>query len=127
MDPILLPYTSDPYQIHLFPVSPNGHAFQCKFSLRYLPAPDIWIFSIGNALTGEEYVRQIPLICSYGALTDLLAPFQYLFSGDGLGCLYCFTKAEEADTVNPSENNLSQFHILWTDSDEISSLEDDDE
>ena len=54
MDYQLLPSTDDPYLVFYMPASPDGHAFQAKVELRFLPAPGKWFLSISDAITGED-------------------------------------------------------------------------
>ena len=113
MDYIILPTTKSPYQVFFLPACPDGHAFQSRVELRYLPAPDAWFLSIADTVTGQVYVNQIPVICSYEVLNDLLFPFRYLFQGSGIGSLFCLKAVENPSTQNPSKDNLSEFQILW--------------
>ena len=115
MDYLILPTTDDPYQVFCFPASPDGHAFQAKVELRFLPAPDVWILSIADALTGQVYVPNIPVICSYDEINDLLFPFRFLFQGSGIGSLFCLKATDAPRTPNPSRGTLSDFQLLWGD------------
>ena len=111
----LLPTEGSPRMIYILSASPDGHAFQARVELRYLSAPDLWFLSIADNLTGETYVNQIPLICSYDVLNDLLAPFRYLFQGSGIGSFFCLKAVDRPGTENPSRGNLNEFYLLWGD------------
>ena len=113
MDYYILPTTSDPYQVFYLPASPDGHAFQARVELRWFEAPAKWILSISDALTGQVYVNQIPLICSYVHINDLLYPFRHLFRGNGIGSLFCLKAVDNPATQDPGKNNLNEFQILW--------------
>ena len=113
MDYIILQPTADPYQIFCLPVSPDGRAFQAKVELRYLPAPDRWILSVSDAVTGEAYARNIPVVCSRGEINDLLLPFRFLFQGRGIGSLFCLKATDSPSTPDPSRNNLNEFYLIW--------------
>ena len=115
MDYLILPTTEDPWQVFCLPASPDGHAFQAKVELRYLPAPDRWIFSISDAVTGHVYVPNVPLVCSYGEINDLLRPFRFLFQGNGIGSLFCLKAVDRPSAPDPAKGNLNQFRILWGD------------
>ena len=115
MDYQLLPSTDDPYLVFYMPASPDGHAFQAKVELRFLPAPEKWFLSISDAITGEVYVNQIPVICSYELINDLLVPFRYLRDGAGLGSLFCLRNTDAPSTPDPAKGNLTEFQILWGD------------
>ena len=115
MDYIILPATSDPYQVMYLPASPDGHAFQAKVELRFLSAPGLWFLSISDALSGAVYVNQIPVICSYGDLNDLLYPFRWLFQGSGIGSLFCVKAVENPSSVNPGPENLEEYYLIWGD------------
>ena len=111
----LLPTTDAPRHVFLLDIAPDGAAIRARVELRYLPAPDQWVLSIWNHQTEELLINQIPLICSYGEINDLLLPFRYLRNGDGLGSLFVLKNTDQPDTPDPSENNLNQFLILWGD------------
>ncbi len=115
MDYLIFPTTEDPWQVFFLPASPDGHAFQAKVELRYLPAPDRWICSIADAVTAHVYVPNIPLICSYGEINDLLLPFRFLFQGNGIGSLFCLKVVDRPSTPDPARGNLNQFLLLWGD------------
>ena len=115
MNYLLLPATSDPFQEMYLPVSPDGHAFQARVQLRWLDAPGLWFLSIADAVTGTVYVNQVPLICSYGVLNDLLFPFRWLFQGSGIGSLFCLKAVDQPGSENPGKENLNEFHLLWGD------------
>ena len=81
----ILPITDDPRQISTLDVSIDGVSFHAQVEIRYLSAPDLWVISIWDKSSGELLVNQIPLICSYGMLNDLLLPFRHLRGGQGMG------------------------------------------
>ena len=113
MDYYILPVTGDPWQVFYLPASPDGHAFEARVELRYFPLPDKWILSISDTITGQVYVNQIPVICSYGQVNDLLRPFRHLFRGNGIGSLFCLKAVENPSTQDPSEKNWDEFQLLW--------------
>ena len=108
MDYYILPVTGDPWQVFYLPASPDGHAFEARVEL-----PDKGILSISDTMTGQVYVNQIPVICSYGQVNDLLWPFRHLFRGNGIGSLFCLKAVEKPSTQDPSEHNLEEFRIFW--------------
>ena len=112
MDYYILPVTGDPWQVFYLPASPDGHAFEARVELRYFPLPDKWILSISDTITGQVYVNQIPVICSYGQVNDLLRPFRHLFRGNGIGSLFCLKAVEKPTTQDPSEKNWDEFQLL---------------
>ena len=112
---VLLPISGDPWQVMYLSVFPDGQSFLSKVELRYLPAPDRWFLSVSDTATGKEYVNQIPLVCSYTYLNDLFFPFRHLFQGAGIGSFFVVKAVDSPSTPDPSENNLSEFHLLWTD------------
>ena len=115
MDTIILQPTDDPAQSFYIPACPDGSAFQARVDLRYLTAPDLWVLSISDAVTARIYVNQIPVICSYGELNDLLFPFRYLFQGRGIGSFFCLKGTDRPSTRDPSRHNLNEFQLLWGD------------
>jgi len=64
---------------------------------------------------GEMLVNQIPLICSYKYLNDLLLPFRHLRDGKGMGSLFCLRNTDQPKTADPAKGNLMEFQVLWGD------------
>lgn len=111
----LLPLTLDPWQVFTLDLAIDGTEFHAQVEIRYLPAPDQWFISIWDHSTSELLVNMVPLICSYGGLNDLLYPFRYLRDGKGMGSLFCLRGSEGPSTPDPTENNLTDFQLLWSD------------
>ena len=107
--------TDDPRQVMTVDLSIDGNPFHAQIEIRYLPAADQWFVSIWDHAAGELLVNMIPLICSYGEVNDLLAPFRFLRDGKGLGSLFCLRGTEETITADPAEGNLTEFRLLWSD------------
>ncbi len=122
MDFIRLPVTDDPWQVMYLSVSPGGNAFSAKVELRWLPGPGRWFLSISDATTGEEYVCQVPLVCSLEYLNDLLLPFQFYFHGIGLGSLFCLKAVDRPSSEDPGRSNLAEFGLYWGDHTELKDL-----
>ncbi|MBR3332928.1 MAG: hypothetical protein IKG23_01440 [Clostridia bacterium] len=116
MEGYLLPLTLDPWQVMTLDVVIDGEEFHAQVEIRYLPAPDQWVVSIWNHSSSELLVNMIPLVCSYGEVNDLLAPFRFLRNGKGLGSLICLRGTDEPSTTDPVGNNLNEFQLLWGDS-----------
>ena len=112
----LLPLTLDPWQVMTLDVVIDGEEFHAQVELRYLPVPDQWVVSIWDHSSSELLVNMIPLVCSYGEVNDLLAPFRFLRNGKGLGSLICLRGTDEPSTTDPVGNNLNEFQLLWGDS-----------
>ena len=118
----ILPTTEAPRHVFLLDVAPDGIALQARIEIRYLPAPDQWVISIWDHATDTQLINQIPLICSYGQINDLLEPFRYLRDGRGLGSLFVLKNTDEPATQDPAEHNLSEFMVLWGDTFHIEEL-----
>ena len=106
---------SDPWQICTLDLTIDDEDFHAQVELRYLSEPDQWVVSIWDHATGDLLVNMIPLICSYGEVNDLLLPFRHLRDGKGLGSLICLRGTDEPSTPDPTENNLTDFQLLWGD------------
>lgn len=111
----LIPLTLDPWQVYTLDVAIDEEELHAQMEIRYLPAPDQWFVSIWDHSTGELLVNMIPLICSYGEINDLLAPFHHLRNGKGMGSLLCLRGTEEPGTADPTADNLTDFQLLWSD------------
>ena len=111
----ILPTTEAPRHVFLLDASPDGIALHARIEIRYLPAPDQWVISIWDHATDTQLINQIPLICSYGQINDLLEPFRYLREGRGLGSLFVLKNTDEPATPDPAELNLDEFMVLWGD------------
>ena len=112
---IELPRTNDPRQVFTVDVSVDGVALHARVELRYLSAPDRWVISIWDNATSVLLINQIPLVCSYGELNDLLLPYRYIRDGAGLGSLFVLRNKDESVAANPSKDSLTDFSLLWGD------------
>lgn len=115
MNAYYLPLTSDSWQVFTTDVNLDGEDFHAQIEIRYMPAPDQWLLSIWDHSTSELLVNMIPLICSYGALNDLLRPFRWLRKGKGIGSLFCIRGSDIPATPDPSAGNLTDFELVWSD------------
>ena len=111
----LLHLSLDPWQVVTLDLAIDGEEFHAQVEIRYLPSADQWFVSIWDHSTGELLVNMIPLICSCGEANDLLLPFRHLHGGKGMGSLLCLRGTDEPSTPDPTENNLDQFQVLWSD------------
>ena len=105
----------DPWQVFTLDLTIDGEAFHAQIEIRYLPAPDQWYISIWDHAVGEMLVNQIPLICSYEQLNDLLLPFRHLRDGKGMGSIFCLRNTDQPKTADPAKGNLTEFQVLWGD------------
>ena len=115
MQGIELQLSGDPWQVFTVDLSIDGDPFHAQIEIRYLPAADQWFVSIWDHAAGELLVNMIPLICSYGEVNDLLAPFRFLRGGKGLGSLFCLRAVDEPSTPDPAEGNLGEFTVFFED------------
>ena len=111
-----LPLTEDPRQLFTVDLTIDGTAFHARVEIRYLSASDRWVISIWDNASSEMLVNQIPLVCSYGMLNDLLVPFRHLRNGAGLGSLFVLRNMDEAGSPDPVRDNLKAFTLLFGDS-----------
>ena len=112
---IELPLTNDFRQVFTVDVTIDGDALHARVELRYLSAPDQWVISIWDNATSVLLANQVPLICSYGELNDLLLPFRYIRDGAGVGSMFVLRNTDEPSTVNPAKGNLTEFQVLFGD------------
>ena len=75
------PVTNDPRQVFTVDMVLNGSMLHAKVEIRYLPAPDQWVLSLWDNASGALLVNQLRLVCSYGIVNDLLAPFRAAVRG----------------------------------------------
>ena len=111
----ILPLSSAVRQAFTLDLAPDGIPLHARIEIRYLPAPDQWVISIWDNAGGELLVNQIPLVCSYGQINDLLLPFRHLRGGQGLGSLFVLRDTDEPETPDPAGGTLTQFQILCGD------------
>jgi len=111
----LLPLGDEPWQVITLDVMIDGEEFHAQAEIRYLPAPDRWFLSIRDHASGELLVNTIPLVCSYEAPNDLLLPFRHLRGGRGLGTFLCLRATDDPETPDPTEKNLKEFQLVWSD------------
>ena len=111
----VLPRTNDPRQVFTVDLTVDGMALHARVELRYLSAPDRWVISVRDNASSMLLVNQIPLVCSYGELNDLLLPFHHLRDGAGLGSLFVLRDTDEPSSADPAKDNLTEFIMLWGD------------
>ena len=111
----ILPLTEDARQVFTLDMSIDGAGFHAKIEIRYLAAPDRWVISVWDNSSGELLINQIPLICSYGEVNDLLQPFRYMREGQGMGSLFVIRDTDEPSTADPAGGNLTEFKVLFGD------------
>ena len=110
-----LPRTNDPRQVFTVDVSVDGVALHARVELRYLSAPDRWVISIWDNATSVLLINQVPLVCSYGELNDMLLPYRYIRDGAGLGSFFVLRNKDDSVAANPSKDSLTDFSLLWGD------------
>ena len=115
MTECVIPLTDDPRQVMTLDLTLDGDPFHARIEVRHLPAPDLWVLSLWDNANGELLLNQIPLICSYGHVNDLLLPFRHLRGGRGLGSLFCLKGTDEPSSVDPIKDNLTEFQLCWSD------------
>ena len=111
----VLPLAEDSRQVFTLDLSIDEAAFHARVEIRFLPAPECWVISIWDNSTGELLINQIPLICSYGQVNDLLLPFRHIRNGQGLGSLFVIRAVDDPSSPDPAKGNLTEFRILWGD------------
>ena len=111
----ILPITNDPRQVFTLDLEIDGEPFHARVEIRYLPAPDCRVISVWDNSSGELLVNQVPLICSYRQVNDLLRPFRHLRDGRGLGSLFVIRDTDEPSTPDPAKGNLTEFKIIMGD------------
>ena len=111
----ILPVTDDARQVFTLDMTIDGAAFQARIEIRFLYEPWVWVISIWNNATGELMVNQIPLVCSYGEINDLLAPFRHLRDGAGMGSLFVLKNTDQPGSVDPDRYTLTNFNVLFGD------------
>ena len=110
-----LPRTNDPRQVFTMDVTIDGVPLHSRVELRYLSAPDCWVLSVWDNASSVLLINQIPLVCSYSELNDLLLPFRHLREGVGIGSLFVLRNTDDPSTADPAKDNLTEFILLWGD------------
>ena len=105
------PVTNDPRQVFTVDMVINGSMLHAKVEIRYLPAPDQWVLSFWDNASGALLVNQARLVCSYGTVNDLLAPFLAVARGS----LFVIRDVDEPSTPDPARGNLTEFKIIMGD------------
>ena len=115
MNCTVLPLTADPRQILTLSPVIDGESLRARIEVRCLTSPGCWVLSLWNDASGELLVNQIPVVCSYGCVNDLLLPFRHLRNGAGIGSLFCLRNTDAPSTPDPANGNLTEFMILFGD------------
>ena len=111
----VLPLTNDPRQVFTTNLSLAATPLHARIEIRYLSGPDQWVITIWDNANSTLLVNQVPLICSYGFLLDLLFPFRCLRDGKGIGSLFVIRATDSPSTPDPAAGNLTDFQILYGD------------
>ena len=113
MDYVFLPLTEDSWQVFTLDLMINDEPFHAQIEIRFMPVPNQWYISIWDHASGEQLINQIPIICSYDVYNDLLAEYDYLRDGKGLGAMFCIRATDEPQSADPAKGNLTEFYIIW--------------
>lgn len=88
---------------------------RCNMILNYMEKTDKWYCSLSNLQTGESYLTNVPVYCTYGEVgNDLWLPYLY----KNIGMLFCFPRIAEPSSTDPSKNNFDEFILVWSDGNE---------
>ncbi len=87
----------------------KGNAKRVRFEFDYMEKPNKWFMSIYNTQSGESYVLNVPLVASYYAKNNLLAPYAY----KDIGEVVCVPVVDEPSSVDPEGENLGEFAVIW--------------
>ena len=107
----IIPESNSLYQRQIINLEVDGKAKRVVFEFRYLYKTEKWYVSLFDAQTGNPICTYIPLIASYEYFNDLFEPFSY----KNIGWLVCFPIVDNPTSENPTQDNLSDFAILWGD------------
>lgn len=112
MDQVMLPVTPE-YSKQSFTVSikPNGRPKTLRIELEYRPYVGKYFMSVIDATTGEDVLRNFPVVASEeGALNDLLKQVAYKFCGT----LVCYPLIKETAFEDPCAD-FSEYELVWGD------------
>jgi hypothetical protein len=109
-----LPITNTPNQRLVFNVPVNGENRQFELILSYNTIAEYWTIDIKDFVSKDLYISGLPLLCSFGRMANILAPYACL----GIGSLYV-APINFTPESRPTENNLgSDYVLLWGDNGE---------
>ena len=93
-------------------ILPGKVTKRVNFELRYLPKTGLWYMSMTDIQSGESYFRYVPLLAStMDEPNNLIEPFWH----EGIGVMFCVPLLDNPSTLNPSEDNLGEFMLIWGD------------
>ena len=110
-----LPLTEDKRQVMTADAVIDGAAVRVRFEMRYLAGAGQWVISMWDNSNGEMWVNMIPLICSRGAVNDLLRPFRHKREGRGIGSLIVLPGLDQPEAEDPGEGNLGEYMVIYGD------------
>lgn len=90
-------------------ITVKGVAKRVRFEFDYMEAVDKWYMAIYNAQSGESYCINVPLVASYEAKNNLLAPYAYKEIGE----VVCVPLLDEPSSTDPQKDNLGEFAVIW--------------
>lgn len=112
MDVIMLPVDPN-YKSQAFTVDiqPDGIPQTYRVEIRYRPYVGKYFATVTDAETGEDVLRNFPLIASVeSGLNDLLKQVTYKLCGS----LVCYPLQKEPTYQNPN-GTISEYELLWGD------------
>ena len=94
-------------------IEPDGNRVVLSLRLDYLEYIEKYVLSIANAMTGEDYMTNIPIVASTPEIAnDLLKPIAY----KGIGSMYCDVVVNNPTYPDPRLGTLNEFELVWRDS-----------
>ncbi len=99
------------WQARTLTVSPDGHTQTMRVELRFLSYTGKWYLSFFRLPEGECLLAHVPLVACGQYINDLLDLFGY----KNLGSILCLPLVSAMRGVDPAEDTLIQYDILWGD------------
>ncbi len=100
-------------QVMTLDIEPDENRFTVSLRLEWMDYIGKYMLSIWDAMTGEAFITNVPLVASSDdILVDLIRQIAY----KGLGSLYCAPIAKDPLYEDPHLGTLNEYELVWGDS-----------
>jgi hypothetical protein len=108
----VIPLTNEPNQNFRCTIPVNGNNLPFDFNLSYNTEALYWVISISNAVTGQNLVRNAPLLAGIYPGANILEQFEHLRIGSAV---VVKINPDNYDDAPGADNLGTDFTLVWGD------------
>ena len=106
----IIPLTNEPNQNFRSTIPVNGQNMSFDFTFRYNSEAHYWIMSVSDAISGQMFVSDIPLIAGVYPSANLLEQHEHLRIG---AAVVVKTNPDNPDDAPNADNLGTDFVLVW--------------